>query len=247
MNIHETLDQFQHQSRTIGTNSLNSSLDPIHRDKQKQNANEFDATSSSSQRIHGEFSSLNRCACNSNASTPPKVARYKRDRRAWIREEEEEAKNFTGFEPEKRRRNDTGSFTKFEAKNSRSEAKSKGTAKKRFESPIKTQVTSKLYFIPLEIITNSEWGESVEDRNCSARNPNFNTKWFEKKQENTSRSTTCVNRSEPLGFLRKFHSEKTRKAKQFKLPDWNSRFVLIQRLKTISFDWFMLRMKARVD
>jgi len=132
-------------------------LDPIHRDKQKQNANGFDATSSSSQRIHGEFSSLNRCACNSNASTPPKVARCKRDRRARIREEEEEeVKNFTGFEPEKRRRNDSGSFTKFEAKNSKSEAKSKGTAKKRFESPIKTQVTSKPYFIPLEITTNSE-------------------------------------------------------------------------------------------
>jgi len=125
-------------------------------------------------------------------------------------------------------------------------AKSKGTAKKWFESPIKTQVTSKLYFIPLEIITNSGWCESMEDWNCSAQNPNLNAKWFEKNKKTLQDPQRVWIGVNPW-VLRKFHSEKTRKAKQFEPPDWDSRFVLIQRLKTISFDWFMLRMKARVD
>jgi len=44
-----------------------------------------------------ESSSSNCWTCNSNASTPPEVARCKRDRRHWIREEEEEeVKDFTG-------------------------------------------------------------------------------------------------------------------------------------------------------
>ena len=168
---------------------------------------------------------------------PPEVARCKCDHRIRTREEEEEkVKKIAGFEPEKKERSNSGLPTKFEAKNQQNRAKSKGSAKKRFESPVKTQVTHKLYSILLKITTNSERCESMEDSNCSVQNPNPNTKIIWKKQRNTSRFTTSVNQSESLRFYEVLIQKKTRRNRTVRTCDWNSRFMLIRRTKVISSD-----------